>query len=728
MRLAPVVGSCVLAAACGQALAAEPARVEPARDVYYGEAVVDPYRWMETGGAAFNAWLKGQHAATRAALDSPAREALLKAIAASSAANDAAISPRLVGEWIFYLRRPPGAAMFKLFVRRLEGGPERVLVDPEVLSRSGEPIAIKAYSPSPDGRYVAYTLAEGGSEEATLHVVETGTGKVLSEAIDRTRFAQPEWDPRLPEFYYARLKAAPAGAPPSERFNDQVIYRHRLGEPETRDLAVFKVFEQGSVTGRSGIPTLFIPRGGAWALALVNDGVSATGEYYAAPLGGLRAGRAAWRKVGSDADQLLQVSATEAFFRPALTGSTLYLATLKDAARGRIVRLDLASPGAIEPVLAEQSGVLTNVAPARDGLYLSYALGGRYSLARLDVVTGRATPIAPPYEGAIYELAADPRSRGAVYTLESWARPRRMLLASGGASRDIGLNPSFPFDLSGVTADEIAITARDGVRVPVSVIRRAGAPDPIAPAILMAYGAYGISMDPIFDARWVPWVARGGVLVEVHARGGGEFGEAWHLAGQKATKPNTWRDLIDSAEAIAAQGYASPKKLVALGTSAGGIAVGRAVTERPDLFAGAIADVPIADMLRFETTEGGPANVPEYGTVATPEGYRALKVMSPYANIVDGTPYPALLVTGGINDHRVPIWQPAKLAARLQAASASGKPVLLAVDWNAGHGMGSSKGQRDQLYADFYAFALQATGDPEFASKPETAQSAALPR
>jgi prolyl oligopeptidase len=211
----------------------------------------------------------------------------------------------------------------------------------------------------------------------------------------------------------------------------------------------------------------------------------------------------------------------------------------------------------------------------------------------------------------------------------------------------------------------------------------------------------------------LPWILRGGIYANAHVRGGGEYGEAWHLAGKEATKFNTWRDFIASGEALIAQGYTSKGKLAGTGTSAGGILIGRAITERPDLFKAAFMGVPMADALRNEITEGGPANVNEFGSTKTEAGYRALKAMSPLANVIDGTAYPATIITAGMNDHRVPAWSPAKMAARLQEATTGG-PVRLRVDFDAGHGIGSTKVQRDELYADVEAFLLQALGDPEF--------------
>ena len=222
--------------------------------------------------------------------------------------------------------------------------------------------------------------------------------------------------------------------------------------------------------------------------------------------------------------------------------------------------------------------------------------------------------------------------------------------------------------MSDIVTETVLARAQDGTAIPVSVTHRRGVRrDGSAPALVEGYGAYGISEDPVFHPQIMPFLRDGGVWAVAHVRGGGEFGEAWHLAGKGASKPNTWRDFIASVEALEAAGFTSPQRVVGFGGSAGGITIGRTVTERPDLLAGAVMWAPMVNTLRFETTEGGPGNVAEYGSVSTPDGYAALRAMDSYSHVVDGTRYPAVLITIGLNDHRVPPWMGAEMAARLQA-------------------------------------------------------------
>jgi len=269
-----------------------------------------------------------------------------------------------------------------------------------------------------------------------------------------------------------------------------------------------------------------------------------------------------------------------------------------------------------------------------------------------------------------------------------------------------------PADLESV---EVKAKSYDGTLVPLSIVYRKGLKlDGSNPALLRGYGAYGITEDPFFDPKYIAWFEHGGVIAVAHIRGGGEYGEDWHLAGKLLTKPNTWKDFIACAEYLINQKYTSTPQLAIIGGSAGGITIGRSITERPDLFAVAIDAVPMSDVVRAEFTPNGPPNIPEFGTVKEADGFKALYEMSPYHHIKDGTKYPAVMVTTGWNDPRVVSWEPGKMAARLQAATASGKPVLLRVDYDAGHGIGSTKTQREEELADEWSFAFWQFGMPEF--------------
>jgi len=326
-----------------------------------------------------------------------------------------------------------------------------------------------------------------------------------------------------------------------------------------------------------------------------------------------------------------------------------------------------------------------------------------------------------PFEGAIGAFFADPRELGVIIETQSWVRPPMYLqVADDRSTTDLQLVPKPNFDYSQLESIEVKAPAADGTLIPLSIVYKHGlAKDGAHPTLLRGYGSYGITLDPTFAPRFIPWLERGGIWATAHVRGGGEYGEDWHNAGRKLTKQNTIGDMIACAEYLVKEKYTSPARLVAEGGSAGGITVGGALTQRPELFAAILDDVGDSDALRMENSPGGPANIPEFGSVKTEEGFKGLYVMDAYVHVKDGTPYPAVMLTTGVNDPRVDPWEAAKMTARLQAATSSGKPILLRVDFDAGHGFGSGKAQTNALLADEFSFALWQFGDPEF--QPATA-------
>jgi prolyl oligopeptidase len=272
--------------------------------------------------------------------------------------------------------------------------------------------------------------------------------------------------------------------------------------------------------------------------------------------------------------------------------------------------------------------------------------------------------------------------------------------------------PPIPVDFSAVASTTVRVKSYDGTLIPMAIVYKRGIKhDGTNPTLLISYGAYGItSTEPYFNPSSLAWLERGGVLAMAGVRGGGEYGEEWHLAGKGQTKPNTWKDFIACAEYLVAQRYTSPAHLAGQGGSAGGILVGNAMIERPDLFGAAVDQVGLNNPLRAETTPNGVPNIPEFGSVKTEAGFKALLAMDAYTKVKDGARYPAVMLTTGINDPRVEPWMSAKMAARLQAASASGRPVLLRVDYDAGHSIGSTKTQMNEQLADIYSFLFQQLG------------------
>ena len=706
---------------CAVRATAAPAPSHPADVVIGDDTVVDPYSWMETQGPEYLEWIHDQDAVTRRALTAaPGYAALAAQVDALSDADPHVSNVQIVGDQVYYEREDRGEAQASLYGRALAGGPERRLVDPVAIGDATT--SIHEYAVSPDNRRLAVCLAGGGSEEAVLQVMDIASGETLPERIDRARAAGPVWSEDGSALFYTRLKATYSG--PSDRFSDETIFRHRPGEDPARDVALFTADGAGSELGRAAFVGIVLPPGSAYALAFANSGVSKEAEWFAAPAAELLLDSPHWQRVAALSDRIVLTLDGNTSVQPVIRGAQAWFPSLGDAERGRVVRIDLDHPGADHEVVVvpQQDARLAGVAGTKDGLYLAYASGSSYTLARTGYEGGTPNDVALPYEGTIKDLGADPRRSAAVVGLESWARPATHFLVEASDVRDLHLAPPFALDLSDIVTETVFATAQDGVRIPVSVShRRDLRRDGSAPTLAEAYGAYGVSYDPVFHPEVMPFLRDGGVWAVAHVRGGGEFGEAWHQAGMGATKPNTWRDFIASVEALEADGLTSPGKVVGFGASAGGIMIGRTLTERPDLLAGAVMWAPMTNMLHFEMTEGGPANEAEFGSVGTHEGYASLRAMDAYSHVVDGTDYPAVLISVGVNDHRVPSWMGAEMAARLQAASRSGRPVLLRVDDQGGHHViGASRADMNAQITDMLAFVLQQARDPAF--QPQAAQ------
>ncbi len=684
------------------------APVRPVSDTRYGETLTDPYRWMEDKGPEFMAWLHTQDAATRAYFDAmPGYKTFVGQEKTAFRSVVGLSGLQRVGDMLYYQRQGLADAQPSLYVRPLAGGAERRLVDPVALV--GSTANITYYAPSPDNRFLMYAMSKDGSEEASLYTLDIRTGRALPEVIDRGRQAVPSWSASGDVVFYTRMKAHFADA--ADRFEDLTVLAHRPGDDPDQDRPVATGIGLGSSLGRQAWVTITGLPDSEYVLAQANSGVSENSEWFVAREADFKgSGSPKWRCIAALDDKV--------DLAPVIHGHFAYMVVFKTTPRREIVRIDLDHPDVsrAQVIAPQQDQVVRNLAGAADGLYVAYGDPSGFRLERIDYESGARVPIALPYAGSIGDLAADPRTPGVTLGLQSYVRPTAALDVVDDRARDLHLAPPFALDLTPLTVETIYATARDGTRIPVSVLHRKDLKrDGSAPTVAEAYGAYGVSQDPAFMPGFMPFLLHGGVLAEAHVRGGGDYGEEWHLGGKGPTKPNTWRDFIASVQALEAQGFTSKAKLTGIGISAGGIMIGRTVTERPDLLKAAIMWAPMTNMLRFETTEGGPSNTAEFDSTETPQGYAALRAMDAYSHVVDHTVYPATLITVGVNDHRVPPWMGAEMAARLQAANSSGQPVMLRVDFEGGHhDMGVAKDDMAQQFADTFAFALQAAGDPQF--------------
>jgi prolyl oligopeptidase len=685
------------------------APIHPVAEDYFGTKVVDPYRYMENlKDPQVEAWFKAQNAFTRAVLVKiPGREALLARIKELDESTPAKVSDvhRIPGGRYFYQKRLATENVAKLYIRDGLDGQEKLTLDPaKYPAPKGSHNAISYYVPSWDGKMVAVGVSPGGSENAIIHILNVDTGEESSETIDRARFGVVEWRPDNRSFFYNRLQKLAPGQPATEEEEKSIDYLHVAGTNPDHDVAVLGF---GISTRIELVPTdlpyvLTLPDS-PYAIAYLRHGVLNEVTLYDAPLDSVGKTGTPWRKICDIPDGVTGAD---------LHGDDLYLVSHKDAPRFKVIRTSAAHPDVehAETVLPESAAVIKNVIAAQDALYVEETDGTVGLLQRLAYSGGKPEDVPLPFPGTLSVADADPRLPGVLLEMSSWARALRIYAYDPQARRidDTKLQPLGPHDdPSEITSEEVKVKSWDGVMVPLSIVYKRGLKmDGSNPALLRGYGAYGITLNPAFNPMFLAWLEKGGVYAVAHPRGGGDYGEDWHLWGQKLTKPNTWRDFIACAEYLVSHQFTSSAKLAGEGTSAGGITIGRSFTERPDLFAAALDRVGVSNALRSEFSPNGPPNIPEFGSVKTQWGFEDLYAMDAYVHVRNGVRYPAVLLTTGFNDPRVPSWEPAKMAARLQAATASGKPILLRVEYSAGHGIGSTKTQIEEELADEWSFLL----------------------
>lgn len=697
------------------------APVRAVTNEYYGVKVTDPYRYMENMKAPeVQAWMKAQNDYTRALLtEIPGREALLKRVIEldnSAPATVTSVTETLRGRY-FYLKARAGENTAKLYMRDGRNGAEKLLVDPDSLKGAdGAPHAINYYVASNDGRYAAYGESAGGSENATLRVFDTQTMRDTGEAIDRARFGVVNWLPGDKSFVYNRLQKLGVNSSPLEMYEKNVTWLHTVGDSPDHDVAIFGYgLSMNAPVGVDDLAFVEIDPASKYALGLLAHGVQNEVTLYSAPVAALSQPNIPWEKVCDVQDDVTNA---------AIRGDDIYLLTHQDTPRFRIVRTSLASPDVAhaQVVIAQQSGVLEQPVAHADALYVPELDGGVFRLLRLPYGSTSAKRVQLPFDGTVGLENSDSRLPGIIFSMSSWVKGPRILAydPKTNAVNNTGLRPEGPFDNpADLTSVEVKAPSYDGTMIPLSIVYKKGiALDGAHPTILEAYGAYGITLDPNFTPIYLAWIERGGILAIGHVRGGGEYGEDWHYAGYKLTKANTWRDTIACGEYLIKNKYTSTAKIAPLGVSAGGITVGRTITERPGLFGAAIIAVGELNTVRSEEFANGLPNIPEFGSVKTQEGFEDLFQMDSYLHVRDGAAYPAVMLTTGINDPRVASWMPAKMTARLQAATSSGKPILLYVDYEAGHGFGSTRKQREVQFADEATFLLWQFGDPAFQPKP----------
>lgn len=674
-----------------------PTRRQDLVDDLHGVRAADPYRWLEDAAAPeVRDWMDAQDAYTRERLAAaPERDALLERCR-ELLYYEAISTPARRGGRLFYSRRARDAEKAIAYWRDGDDGDERVLLDPNTFSDDGS-TALGVWVPSPDGRLVVYARRENNADEATLYVRDVDTGEDLpGERIEGGKYATPSWTPACDGFYYTWLTMDP-GVPAAERPGHAELRFHRLGDDPARDAIVHPATGSARTFLGGGVS-----RDGRWLLVTIAHGWNATDV---------------WFRAGDQPDAPLRPLATgQPFLYHALAwGDAIYVHTNEGAPRYRVFRVDPARPerDAWREIVAERDDLTIEGVQLVGGHLVVSGLRNAASVVELRTLDGALVrELALPGIGTVEGVAGEPDDDRAYYSYSSFLEPTAIYQTSiASGDTELWRRVQVPMDGSAFAVEQVWYPSRDGTRISMFVITpRDFTPAGDAPTILYGYGGFNVSLTPGFTPTLAVWLERGGVYAIPNLRGGGEYGEGWHDAGKGAHKQNTFDDFIAAAEYLIDRKYTRPERLAIRGGSNGGLLVGAAMTQRPELFAAVVCAVPLLDMLRYHLFGSGETWTPEYGSPEDPEQVRWLAAYSPYHKVVDGTPYPAMLMLAAHDDDRVDPMHARKFTAAIQHATTSERPVLLRIERQAGHGGADKVAQTVELSADTYAFLLQQLG------------------
>jgi prolyl oligopeptidase len=687
-----------------------PAEQAPVTDVYHQVTVTDPYRWLENGAdPKVHEWSAAQDLRARKYLDSrPLRAPIFKQLFSQlSATSSSYAGLRAVGETVFayYTQPPKQQPMIAALTNAADPTLAHVIVDPNLINAQGT-TAIDWFEPSPDGKMLAVSMSENGSEDGTLHLFDVASGKQVGPLIPRVQYptggGSLAWRADAKGFWYTRYPGT--DRPPAEAHFFQQIYFHLLGDDPAKDKYVLgKNFPK---VAEIKLDSRFNPQ---LIVASVANGDGGEFAHYVIDA------RGAARQITRFEDKVVAAAAG--------AGGALYLVSHQGAPRGKLLKLepgitDLSRAATLVPEgdavmlgSGEFGGEPLIITPS--ALYLRELIGGPSRVAIYDHAGQPRGNLPLPDVSAVNEV--EPLSDGTLlYSVETYLRPPffRRYDAQTAQASDTRLAESSPVQFLDTEVVREYVKSKDGTAIPISIVRRKGTQlNGANPLLLTGYGGYGISETPEFLGAGIRlWLDGGGVYVDTNLRGGGEYGEDWHRQGALTQKQNVFDDFLSVAEHLIAEKYTDAGHLAIIGGSNGGLLMGAAVTQRPDLFRAVVSRVGIYDMLRVELDPNGSFNMTEFGSVKNPEQFKALYAYSPYHHVKAATAYPAIFMATGETDGRVNPAHSRKMIARLQAATSSGRPILLSINAHAGHGIGSALSIRVNQQADYYAFLFDQLG------------------
>jgi prolyl oligopeptidase len=702
VRAAPFI---LMLGLCSSVIAAEnnsQTPKKPVTDEYQGVKVEDNYQWLENDSdPTVKAWSDAQNQKTRAYIDKlPDRTALEKQLTAWYAKTSPSYSNIVSRPGILFALKfqpPKQQQMLVTLASANDLKSEKMILDPNALDAKGT-TAIDWFQPSRDGKCVAISISKGGSEDGTLHIYETATGKALPDSIAHVQYptagGSGAWNADGTGIYYTRFPRK--GEKPDADLNFyQQVYFHRLGQADDQD-----TYSIGKDFPRIAEIKLESSRDGKYILATVANGDGGDFAHY------LLGPDGTWKQLTQFSDQV----------KAARLGrdGAIYLLSRADAPRGKILRMPLDKPelAGATMIVPQSDAVIQSIEPTANALFVDDLLGGPSQIRRFDLDGKNETVIAIPEISAVAEMESL-EDNSLLFRDVSFTEPAAWFHLADPTKPSVktALVNTSPVSFSDIEVTREFATAKDGTKVPLNIVRKKGTKqDGNNPTLLYGYGGYSISMSPSFDFTRRVWFDRGGVYVVANIRGGGEFGEEWHKAGNLTKKQTVFDDFAASAEYLVAQKWTRPEKLSLLGGSNGGLLMGAMITQHPDLMHTVVSYVGIYDMLRVELAPNGAFNVTEFGTVKDPDQFKALYAYSPYHHVVDGTKYPSILFMTGANDGRVAPYHSRKMVARLDEGNKSNNPILLRTSTSAGHGIGTALNERIKQLADQYSFLFAQLG------------------
>ena len=689
------------------------AEVRPLEEFFHGTKVVDNYRWLEDGkNPETEKWVAQEMAYTRGVLDPlPGRDGIEKRLTELLTIGSIGV-PQIAGKYYFYLRRDGMQNQPVLYVREglvagKDQGKDRVLVDPNQLAADGT-IALDWFQPSESGKYLAYGTSPSGSEMSTLHILETKTGSLLPDTIERTRAASIAWELDGAGFYYTRYPKNGDVAEGQEVYNRHVFY-HELGSDPATDPLIF-----GEGRDPEDWPSVRLDNDGRLLLITVSQGWTKT-ELFLMDL-----------KARTPPTRI--TTGKNFLYSGSVYNGRLYIVTNEDAPR---YRMFVSEAGDYErdhwtEIIPQTGSVLQGAAVWGGKIFAQYEQNASSQLQLFDIEGRKLRDLSLPAIGTVFGSDGKWDRDEIFYGFLSFTTPPsiyRYDLNNGTSSLWAKVDAP-AIDPSAYAVEQEWYHSKDGTRVPMFVVHKKGPKpgefkpgefkpgefkkDGRNPTLLTGYGGFNVSLTPSFDRAGYLWLEHGGVLAVANLRGGAEFGEDWHRAGMLEKKQNVFDDMIAAAEFLIAEKYTDKNHLAIRGGSNGGLLMGAMLTQRPDLFRAVVCQVPLLDMLHYQSFQIAKLWVPEYGSAENPEQFKWLYAYSPYHHVKAGTEYPAVLFMTADTDTRVDPMHAKKMAALMQASAANGssrtRPILLRIESKAGHGAGKPVTKQIEEFTDIYSF------------------------